>query len=62
MPKPERVEVIPVGDGEFKIKLPTDYTGAVQLNCSTGTVVNFQATETRRPAKGVGVDMREQRT
>lgn len=59
MPKPARVEVTAVGPGEFIVRLPDDYTGAVQLNCSTGTVVNFQANETRRPQKCDDVDLRE---
>lgn len=62
MPKPKRVEVVPVGDGEFVVKLPDEYSGSVQLNCSTGTVVNFQATETRRPQRVGDVGLRESGT
>ena len=59
MPKPMRVEVEPVGSGEFIVRLPDDYTGQIQLNCSTGTIVNFQPTETRRPAKPETVELSE---
>ncbi len=59
MPRPQRVEVIRVGDGVFKVHLPEDYAGTVMLNCSTGTVVNFQPNETRRPVNEDSVDLTE---
>ena len=60
MKRPERVEVVAeITPGEFRIRLPDDYTGSVKLNCSTGTVVNFQATDERRPVKDGSVDLQE---
>ncbi len=59
MPRVKRVEVVRIGDGEFKVQLPDDYTGTVMLNCSTGTVVNFQPNETRRPVNEGSVELTE---
>ncbi len=59
MPRPMRVELISTGPGEFMVRLPEEYTGTVQLNCNTGTVVNFQASDIRRPVKTDAVDLRE---
>jgi len=58
MSRPMRVEMQGIGPGEFVVRLPKDYTGTVQLNCSTGTVVNFQASDIRRPVKTDDVELR----
>ena len=49
MSRPLTVEVVHVGEGKYELRLPHEYVGRIELNCSKGVIVNFQPTETKRP-------------
>lgn len=59
MSRPKTVEMTEISGGSFKLMLPDDFTGKIEVNCSKGTVVNYHPTEVKRPVKLTGMELRE---
>ena len=47
-----RVEVVPIGDGKYEVRLPPDYAGSVTLHCTGGAVKQVKTVEVSRPRTG----------